>query len=312
MPPLELNKIPLLAILGQTAAGKSQLAIQIAQKINGEIISCDSMQIYRQMDIGTAKASQEERDIIPHHFIDILDIHESYDASLFVNKAKETIIDITSRNKIPILAGGTGLYAKLLLYGGDMLPADKNIHQALIEEYNQKGHDVLLNELKTKDPESAQKTLNKRRLLRMLEAIRISGRPITGSEYSEKPIYNSLEYILNCTPEYSRNLIPKRTEEMFKKGWIAETANLIQKGLSESPTASQAIGYRQITDFLNGQFSSEEEVMAKVKTATLRYAKRQRTWFRHQHAFAKILEFTEKPNFEKITDNIISDFKAIN
>jgi len=281
-----------LSIFGPTASGKSELALILSQILDGEIISCDSMQVYKNMDIGTAKPSQEEQELVPHHLVDIYDIHQRYSASRFVELATEIIKDIQKRGKTPILAGGTGMYARLLLYGGDMLPADRTLHAQLRERLTSEGQESLLKDLLQLDPRTAEAVQgNERRTLRALEAVMLSGSPLPGkTSWGDEAIIPGLQVINMCEAKLNRERIAKRCIKMLNSGWIEETEALTQQGLFDTPTAFQSLGYKQIADYTAGTFGTFEELQQKIITLTSRYAKRQRTWFRNQHKGALMID----------------------
>jgi tRNA dimethylallyltransferase len=303
--------MPVLSILGPTASGKTSLAIKLAQRLNGEIISCDSMQVYKGMDIGTAKATREEQSLIPHHLINIYDIHSRYSASRFVELATAAIADIERRGKLPIIAGGTGMYARLFLYGGDMPPADRELHATLRSRLAEEGRESLLAELTEKDPQTAEKVKdNERRLIRALEAVLLTGEKLPGkTTWGDEAIIPGLQVVNMCSPELNRSRITKRTAEMLDSGWIEETKELIDQGLWQTPTAFQSLGYRQIGDFLDGGFDSLAALSEKIVTLTCRYAKRQRTWFRNQHPGALQIMREEGDDIEQVVERVIVDFE---
>jgi tRNA dimethylallyltransferase len=303
--------MPVLSILGPTASGKTSLAIILAGKLNGEIISCDSMQVYRKMDIGTAKATLEERASVPHHLIDIYDIHTRYSASRFVELTTDIVKDIESRDKVPIIAGGTGMYARLFLYGGDMPPADRDLHAQLKSRLAVEGRESLYNDLSKRDPETAEKVKdNERRLVRALEAVILTGEKLPGkTTWGDEAIVEGLQIVNMCSPELNRSRITQRTGEMLKAGWIEEVEGLIEDGLWETPTAFQSLGYRQIGDYLEGKFESKQALEEKIITKTCQYSKRQRTWFRNQHHGSIHIMREEGDSSKKIASKIAEDFK---
>jgi tRNA dimethylallyltransferase len=297
--------LPVLSILGPTASGKSALALLLAQELDGEIISCDSMQVYRGMDIGTAKPTMAEQRLIKHHLIDILDIHVRYSASAFVEQVTPLVLEVESRGKVPILAGGSGMYARLFLYGSNMPPADRQVFAALKVRLEQEGRDVLWQELALIDPYTAEIVKdNDRRLLRALEAVLLTGAPLPGkTTWGDEATIPGLQVINLCSAELNRQRISERTVVMLKEGWIEETEKLIQQGLWETPTAAQSLGYRQIGDYLEGSMTYEE-LEEKIITLTHRYAKRQRTWFRNQHPGSLVINRDEERSSEKLAQKI--------
>ncbi len=280
-----LNKI--LAIVGPTASGKTALSVNLAKKYNAEIISCDSMQLYKGMDIGTAKPSVQEMDGVVHHLIDILSIDTPFSVSDYVQMAQKAYIDITSRSKTALFCGGTGLYIDSFISGVDFGDYDisDDIKKQLSLELEHKGELEMYNTLLEIDPVSALKTCpqNIKRVLRALEVFYSTG--ITLTEWNKRSLENAkpknaliigLDYI-DRELLYSR--IDKRVDIMVRYGLLEETKELINKGLKQSPTASQAIGYKEFYAYFDGQASLDECIEA-LKRNSRRYAKRQLTWFR--------------------------------
>ncbi|MCM8542620.1 MAG: tRNA (adenosine(37)-N6)-dimethylallyltransferase MiaA [Lentisphaeraceae bacterium] len=302
--------MPVLSILGPTASGKSSLAMILAKKLNGEIISCDSMQVYQGMDIGTAKPSVADREEVPHHLVDCFDIHTRYSANMFYERASKLITEIEERGRLPIIAGGTGMYVRLLLYGNDMPPADRELHAQLKSRLAEEGREALLKELAAIDTQTAERVKdNDRRLIRALEAVILTGEPVpVKASWGDEAVVEGLQIINMCNPELNRSRITLRTDEMLKEGWVEEVEALIKQDLWNTPTACQSLGYRQIGDYLNGDFESFEALKEKIITLTCRYAKRQRTWFRNQHPGSILIEREEGDNSEKIANSIVSQF----
>ncbi len=275
----------LLALAGPTAVGKSEVAIQLAEQLGGEIISVDSMQVYRGLDIGTAKPSKESRTRVRHHLLDIVDITSSFDAAQFVRLAQRAIEEISSRGKIPILCGGTGLYFKALFQGLGTAPAGS---AQLRSELEATPVSQLLAELAKRDPEAYARIdrNNKRRVVRAIEVIRLTGQPYSrqradwskssGEVQPTAPVYG-----LARSPEDLHRRIEVRVDAMFKAGLVAETQGLLKAGLEQSRTASQALGYRQVIEYLQG-LRSLADTIALIKTRTRQFANRQMTWFRRQ------------------------------
>lgn len=276
----------LLPLAGPTAVGKSEIALLLAEQLNGEIVSVDSMQVYRGMDIGTAKPSAEERKRVPHHLVDILDLSESFDAARFVQLASSAIGDIQARGRLPILCGGTGLYFKVLLEGmGASPPADPGLRA----ELEALPLPDLLKELAELDPTTYGRIdrQNPRRVIRALEVIRLTGRPFSEQrvQWSQPTGQSSSSPGLYALKRPSSELvrrIDRRVEEMFRRGLVAETEALGKRGLRKNPTACQALGYKQVLEHLEG-LRSLADTVELVKIRTRQYAKRQRTWFGRQH-----------------------------
>jgi tRNA dimethylallyltransferase len=279
-----MEKTPLPVFLaGPTAAGKSAIALGLAERIGGEIISVDSMQVYRGMDIGTAKPSAEEQRRVPHHLIDVAGLDESFDAARFVSLAAAAVAGIRSRGHVPIFCGGTGFYFKAFLEGlGNAPPADPKIRA----ELKSTPFELLLTELEQRDPVTFQKVdrQNPRRVIRALEVIRITGKPFSEqrADWQSGRIAFPGHFIGLTRPagELSER-IRRRIDEMFARGLVAETEALLQNGLAQNPTALQALGYRQVIEHLRGERPLPETIEL-VKIRTRQYAKRQLTWFRRQ------------------------------
>jgi tRNA dimethylallyltransferase len=284
------EKVPLIIIMGPTASGKSSIAMQIGEKLPIEIISADSMQIYRGMDIGVAKPSKRDQELIPHHLIDLLDISEPINVFKYVELANLAICEIRKNNKIPLLVGGSGMYIRALIYGLDPLPADTKLRRELDDEFNSPvGFEKLKTLMKKVDPEDFQRwSKHQRKLIRALEVFRITGKSITELQktWDSGVLFPVNAWRIVIQREILRQRIAERTNEMLNNGWIEETENLIQNGLLTTPTARQAIGYPVIADFLDGKIE-REAMRDKIVTVTSQFARRQDTWFRNKHPEAK-------------------------
>tara|TARA_B100001758_G_scaffold146063_1_gene125842 strand:+ start:2517 stop:3425 length:909 start_codon:yes stop_codon:yes gene_type:complete len=269
-------------LTGATASGKSALAMHLAKRLGGEIISVDSMQVYCGLNIGTAKPSAEEQAEVPHHLIDVAQLSEAFDAAQFVRLAKSASESISSRGRIPIFCGGTGLYFRALMEGlGNSPPSD----ELLRDELSLLPFESLVTELKIKDPKAAKQIdlKNPRRVLRAVEVIRLTGRPYSEQRIGWEKLKRAPEnlFCINREVDVLNQRIHKRVDEMFSLGLIEETQILIKRGLRDNRNACQALGYRQVLDLLDGELSLES-VIDKVKIKTRQFAKRQRSWFRNQ------------------------------
>jgi tRNA dimethylallyltransferase len=309
-----------ILITGPTAVGKSEIALRLAEQVGGEIISADSMQVYRGLDIGTAKPSPADRARVPHHLIDICDLTESFDAAQFARLAHRAVAEIQSRGRVPIICGGSGLYFKAFLEGlGEAPSADAKLRAELEGMPLEK----LLAELRERDPVTYEKIdhQNPRRVIRAVEVIRLTGQPFSKqrAEWNVLPA-SSPEDLKSEIPARCRNhvfclirqpadlhaRINARVDAMFKRGLVDETHELLKRGLAENKTAMQAIGYRQVVEHLRGERSLAETIEL-VKIRTRQFAKRQLTWFRAQ----KNLEWIElKPDesLEKCAQKICEPF----
>ena len=257
----------------------------LAEQIGGEIISVDSMQVYRGLDIGTAKPSAAERQRVPHHLIDVVDLTEPFDAAKFVELANKAVAEIQLRHRVPIFCGGTGLYFKAFLDGlGEAPPSDEKL-RAELEAAPLAG---LLRELEQRDPATFAKIdrQNPRRIIRAVEVIRLTGKPfsVQRADWNPSPILHPPSSRLFCFTRHAADLharINARVDEMFRRGLVAETRELLTRGLEQNKTAMQAIGYRQVVEHLRGE-RTLPDTMELVKIKTRQFAKRQLTWFRRQ------------------------------
>ena len=280
--PSDLRPLRPIFLAGPTAVGKSALALALAKKIRGEIITADSMQVYRGLDIGTAKPSLAERASVPHHLLDVCDLTEAFDAAQFIQLAGKAVADIQSRRRTPIFCGGTGLYFKAFLDGlGVAPPTDEKLRADL----EATPLSALLAELRARDPvayENIDKQ-NPRRVIRAVAVIRL-----TGKKFSEQrsewptPRVEATERKLICfqrSPEDLHQRINDRVDEMFIGGLVDETRELLKQGMAENKFAMQAIGYRQVVEHLRGERDLAATIEL-VKIRTRQFAKRQLTWFR--------------------------------
>ena len=280
-------------IMGPTASGKSALSLELARRLGGEIISVDSMQVYRGLDIGTAKPTPEERKEIPHHLIDILDIGERADLFTFHDKAEALIAEIRSRGRLPIPSGGTGLYLRALVYGLDNMPADESLRRQINAEFdNDLGFETLKKIMREKVPDDFEKWhQHRRRLLRAYEVFLLTGKSFTSLQKTWKsagPRQDAVQFVLQWERDELKRRIRERCRTMLENGWIEETERLAERGLFSAPTAWQALGYPLIGEYLRGEFS-RNELEDRIVTATWQFARRQLTWFRGQHKEAVVL-----------------------
>jgi len=282
MEKLNPEQLPVF-LAGPTAAGKSAVALELAERLQGEIIAVDSMQVYRGLDIGTAKPSPDEQKRVAHHLIDVAALDESFDAARFVSLAGAAMAGIRSRGRVPIFCGGTGFYFKAFLEGlGGAPPSDPKIRA----ELQSTPMETLLTELEQRDPVTFQKVdrQNPRRVIRALEVIRVTGRPFSEQRanwQAGRPAVPGHFIGLTRPAGELCERIRRRVDEMFAKGLVAETEALLQCGLGKNPTALQALGYRQVVEHLRGERPLAETIEL-VKIRTRQFAKRQLTWFRRQ------------------------------
>lgn len=305
----------LLIIAGPTAVGKSEIAVTLAKKLNGEIISADSMQIYKYMNIGSAKITKEEMEGIPHYMIDFLDPKEEYTVSEYKDKVLEIIKDIHSRGKLPIIAGGTGLYINSVICDMSFAEGEKDeeYRSYLNELADEKGNEYIHDMLRTVDPVSADAIHynNRKRVIRAMEVFHLTGKAFSsfdmGSEIYKCP-YQLYYYILNMPRNDLYARINRRVDIMMELGLLNEVRNLKDMGLNENMQSMKGIGYKEIFQHINGEVSLEEAV-DKIKQGSRNYAKRQLTWFRKDPR----AEFINKEDFKnddeivsKITNDIMS------
>lgn len=295
-----------VVIAGPTATGKTRLGIELARELNGEIVSADSMQVYRRMDIGTAKASAEEQRLAPHHMLDVAEPWEDYSVSRYVQEAAECCGDILSRGKLPIIVGGTGLYIDSLLSGRDFAAreeGDAGLRERLSAEYDKLGGAAMLDKLRSFDPERADRLhpSDKRRIVRAIEIFSLTG--LTATEHDKRtqalpPRYEAARIVLNFeSREELYRRIDARVEEMAAAGLFEEVSALLSQGLSPECTAMQAIGYKEAAAALRGG-CSRPEAIETIKQNSRRYSKRQITWFRRWEGALRI-NWEVLPDFER-------------
>jgi len=279
------SKPNIIVICGPTGLGKTSVSIELAIDLHGEIIGADSMQIYRYMDIGTAKPTLNEQARVPHHLIDIIDPDEPFDAARFAKMAGDIIIRLDTGGIIPFVVGGTGLYIKALVHGlSQACQADKNIRACLKEEEMLYGSGFLYEKLSKCDPEAAERIHPNDifRIIRALEVYEATGKAI--SQYSkdhgfEKRRFNVLKIGLHMEREALYDRINRRVDAMIEEGFLDEVKKLLDIGYSEDLKSMQSIGYRHMVDFIKGRLAWEETIRT-MKRDTRRYAKRQMTWFK--------------------------------
>ena len=264
-----------MAVVGPTAAGKSALSIALAHALSGEIVNADSMQLYRGMDIGTAKLSVEEREGVPHHVLDIWDVRDAASVAEYQKLARAAVDDIAARGKVPLLVGGSGLYVRAVLEDFAFPGTDPMIRARLEDELSRGV--PLFERLRELDPAAAAKILpsNGRRVVRALEVIELTGLPFTASLPSPTPVYPSVQ--LGVDRDNLDIRVDRRVDLMWEAGLVAEVASL--DGLREGRTAGRALGYQQALAQLDGDLT-EDEAREATKTATRRFVRRQRSWFR--------------------------------
>lgn len=280
---------PLIIIAGPTAVGKSDIAVKLAKKINGQIISADSMQVYKGMDIGSAKIMPDEMDGIKHYLIDVLDPTEDFNVVLFQKKAKEAITSILAEGAFPIIVGGTGFYIQSVLYDIEFEANDDSNHDyrdKLEKEACEFGNDYLFDKLKEVDPKSCE-TIHKnniKRVIRALEYFYETGTPISEHndiQRTKSSPYNFAYFVLNDDRELIYKKIDLRVDKMVEAGLIDEVLRLKKQGLSKDYVSMQGLGYKEILDYLEGNISLEEALYI-IKRDSRHFAKRQITWFKRE------------------------------
>lgn len=300
-----------IAIAGPTASGKTALAVELAKKINGEVISCDSMQIYKDMSIGTAKPTVEEMDGVPHYLIDFVSPDERYSVADFKRDAEEKIEYVLSRGKVPILCGGTGLYIDTLVLGIDYpeIELDQEYRDELMKKAeSEEGLKELYEEAKSIDPEAMEKISenDKKRITRVLELYKATGKTKTELEKisrSNGVKYDYRVFAIDMDREKLYDRINRRVDIMIEQGLIDEVRNVIDK-YDKFPTAMQGLGYKEVVEYFDGKLT-KQEMIDKIKQETRRYAKRQLTWFRKNKNIVWIDGLDDRnKNIDIITSNV--------
>lgn len=304
-------KQPLIIITGPTAVGKTSLSIELAKKIHGEIISADSMQVYRHMDIGSAKVRQDEMDGVPHHLIDVLNPDEEFNVAAFKHMASEALKDIYGRGGLPIVAGGTGFYIQALLYDVDFKENASQCSirrelEALAAREGDESPRILHHMLEQVDPEAASQihANNIKRTIRAIEYFRQTGEKI--SEHNERERqkdspYNFLYYVVNTDRNLLYDRIDHRVDLMMEQGLVEEVRKLKEMGCHRGQTSMQGLGYKEILDYLEGACTLEEAVYL-IKRDTRHFAKRQLTWFKRE----RDVRWLNLPDFGGDTSRVLS------
>ncbi len=299
----------LIIIAGATATGKSDLAVELAKKIDAEIVNADSMQLYRGMDIGTAKLTMDERQGIPHHLLDLVSVKDDVNVAWYQDLARAKIDELRSAGKSVVVVGGTGLYIKAILDDLNFPDTDPAIRQKITDEAETQGNDVMHARLAELDPAAALAIPkeNVRRVIRALEVIEITGAPYTASLPREgsSRYPEAQQFGLVLDREKLDPRIDARVEKMWERGLVEETTHLIKEGLLEGQTAQRALGYAQIIKMAMGQMS-EAEAKEETKRATRQYARRQETWFSKDTRITWIAPATTSVHLEKVLASIIT------
>ncbi|MEV4966306.1 tRNA (adenosine(37)-N6)-dimethylallyltransferase MiaA [[Kitasatospora] papulosa] len=270
-----------ITVVGPTAAGKSDLGVFLAQHLGGEVVNADSMQLYRGMDIGTAKLTPAERDGVPHHLMDIWDVTEAASVAEYQRLARTEIDRLLSEGRTPVLVGGSGLYVKGAIDALEFPGTDPGVRARLEQELTEHGSGALHARLATLDPGAAQAILpsNGRRIVRALEVIEITGKPFTANLPGDEAVYDALQIGVDVERPELDERIRTRVDRMWEAGLVDEVRDLEARGLREGRTASRALGYQQVLAALAGE-CTEDEARAETVRATKRFARRQDSWFR--------------------------------
>lgn len=273
----------LAAIVGPTAVGKTGISIKVAQMLNAEILSCDSMQIYKEMNIGTAKASIEEQAVVNHHLIDIVEANQDFSVAEYQKEAKEIIKKLNSVKKLPLLVGGTGLYYQSVVDDYNFVPMESKqaVREYLNKMADEKGLPFMYKRLEALDPQYAVKISpsDQKRIIRALEVYELTGETFSAQQNKAENTYNLATVGLYLDREALYSRINYRVEEMIKQGLVEEVQALRKKGYEQSLNAMQALGYKQVYFYLEG-FIKWDDMVDEIKRETRRYAKRQYTWFK--------------------------------
>jgi len=302
----------IVVIVGPTCSGKSNLSISIAKKLKSEIISADSRQVYKYIDIGTAKPSKFELKEIPHSFIDTLELDENFDVSSFEKQALVKIDNIIKNKVIPIVTGGSGLYVRALIDGIVDLESDDEIREELFSKKEKFGNDYLYHELEKVDSNAAKTMLpqNWKRVIRALEVFYLTGKSITdfhAKQNRQRTNYNFLQFGLNWKREILYKRIESRVDEMIKNGLVEEVKSILAKGYSETLNSLNSVGYKEIIAYLKNEVSLETAI-SLIKRNTRRYAKRQLTWFRKDERI-HWFDFENELDLVKIKNEILNKIK---
>jgi len=297
----------LIIVCGATATGKSELAVSLAKEINAEVVNADSMQVYKGMDIGTAKLTNEERGGIAHHLIDVLDIKEEANVAWYQQIAREKIDQILSTGKSVVVVGGTGLYIKAILDDLNFPDTDPEVRQKITDEAERLGNDVMHERLAKQDPAAALAIPkeNIRRIIRALEVIELTGKPFTANlpRQASSKYPDAKQFGLVLDRGNLDEKIDKRVEDMWAKGFAREVSTLMTKGLEQSGTAKKALGYMQIMNYLNGE-SDEAFAKEETKRVTRAYARRQETWFSRDERIKWLAPESNAARLEKLLASI--------
>lgn len=286
----QLSHLPIVLLAGPTGVGKTALSLKLARQLDSEIVNADSMQIYRYLDIGTAKPTAEERRLVRHHLLDIIDPDENFDAARYLEQARPVIEALHRRRKIPLVVGGTGLYMKVLTRGiCHGAPDDPRLRQQLLEEEQQRGLACLHEELQQVDPGLAERihVHDRQRIIRALEVYRLTGKPLSfwhDKHRFAQNLYPTIKIFLYRSREKLYQRIDARVHKMLEQGFVDEVRQLLAQGYVPQLKSMQSLGYRQLVHYLRGTYDLPTAI-GQIQRDTRRYAKRQLTWFRGDPQF---------------------------
>lgn len=305
------NSHKVIVIIGPTCSGKTKLGLLLAERMNGEIISADSRQVYKYLTIGTAKPNSNQLNSVKHYFIDELNPDEDFNADKFASRAREVIKEIFDLHKVPIVVGGSGLYIKALIDGISVaVNSDKSIREELLRLRKEFGNNFLYEELKKIDPVSAGKMLpqNWKRVIRAIEVFRLTGKPIW-QHYNEsiiKPEYEYVQYGLLWDRKKLYENIERRVDEMISQGFLNEVRTILTKGYSEELNSLNTVGYKELIDFIKNKITFDEAIHL-IKRNTKRYAKRQMTWFNADKRI-KWITINSFDEIEDVAEKILEEY----
>ncbi len=310
MPPLNA----LLVLVGPTASGKTEMSLLLADRMNGEIVSADSRQIFRHLNIGTAKPTAEELARIPHHFIDLYNPDQEYSAGRYGQEARAKISELLAQGKQPILVGGSGLYVRAVVDGFFPGPGrNDEIREQLENEARTLGPEVLLDKLRNLDPDSASKmnATNVRRIIRALEIFYTTGQPISRLQKSQetKPPFEVVQFGLDWKRQELYDRIDRRVDRMLREGLVDEVRGLVAQGYFRKINALNTVGYKEVLDFLDGAIG-ESEMIELIKRNSRRFAKRQLTWFRADKRI-RWIPVDEKSDWTKNAEKMLEEFQRV-
>ncbi|HAQ51152.1 MAG TPA: tRNA (adenosine(37)-N6)-dimethylallyltransferase MiaA [Lachnospiraceae bacterium] len=300
----------LIVLTGPTAVGKTELSIKLANKINGEIISADSIQVYKNLDIGSAKITIEEMQNVKHYLVDVLNPTEDFNIYIFKEMAKKAIKEIQAKGKIPIIVGGTGFYIQSVIYDISFSKEDNSIIREELEQIARiKGNEFLHNELKKIDKVSAEKIHpnNVKRIIRAIEYYKLNNRPISQHNEEEsikEAVFNTKYFVLNDKRELLYDRIDRRVDKMIELGLVDEVKSLMDSGLDSTYNSMQGIGYKEIIEYLDGKCTLDEAIN-NIKKNTRHFAKRQLTWFRREQNVNWIEKYQYDYDDERILSKMI-------